>query len=231
MKCLILASGFGTRLYPLTMEKAKALLDYKGRPLLAYIVAKVPETIDILVSVNGKFEADFCRWQKGIDRQLEICVEDVWTEKQSKGAVGSLNFWIDRRAINEDLLVLAGDNYFDFNLARFIATYNGKNTLVAVRDIGDKGKATQFGVVRLDGDKIVEFEEKPAMPKSSLVATACYIIPSRMFTTLSSYCSEGTKDNLGNFISHLIDRDEVRAYKFTELWFDIATLYDQLPIT
>lgn len=225
MKCLILASGFGTRLYPLTKSKAKALLDYKGKPLLTHIVAKVPEAIDILISTNKKFEADFHHWQEGIDRNIEICVEDVWTEEQSKGAVGSLNFWVDCKAIDEDLLVLAGDNYFELNLDRFIAAYNGVNTLVAVHDIGDKSKATQFGVVRLDGDKIVEFMEKPAKPRSSLIATACYIFPPRIFTPLSNYCSEGTKNNLGNFISYLIDRDKVYAYPFTELWFDIATLY------
>lgn len=225
MKCLILASGFGTRLYPLTMNKAKALLDYKGKPLLTHIVAKVPAAIDILVSTNRKFEADFHRWQQGIDRQIEVCVEDVWTEEQSKGAVGSLSFWIGSKAIAEDLLVIAGDNYLDLDLARFITAYNGKNTLLAVHDIGDKSKATQFGVVRLDGNRIIEFEEKPAKPRSSLVATACYIFPPRIFPLLSRYCSERTKDNLGNFISYLMDSDEVYAYPFTELWFDIATLY------
>lgn len=226
MKCLILASGFGTRLYPLTKNKAKALLDYKGKPLLTHIVTRVPPAIDILISVNRRFEVDFQRWQEGIDRHVEICVEDVWTEKQSKGAIGSLSFWVSRKSITCDLLVIAGDNYLDLDLAHFINSGNTKNTLIAVHDIGDRSKATQFGVVRLDGNKIIELEEKPANPKSSLVATACYVFPARILPFLSQYCSEGRRDNLGSFISYLIDRDGVYAYPFTGLWFDIATIYE-----
>lgn len=223
MKCLILAGGFGTRLYPLTKNRAKALLEYKGKPLLTYIVDKVPGAIDILVSINRKFEADFRRWQKNLSRRVEICVEDVWTEEQRKGAVSSLNFWVSHKNIAEDLLAIAGDNYFEFDLAEFIGAYNGKNTLVAVYDIGNKNKASQFGVVSLAGHKIVKLKEKPAKPKSSLIATACYIFPPKVFPLLSQYCSEGKRDNLGNFISYLIDKDEVHGHTFTELWLDIGT--------
>lgn len=225
MKCLILASGFGTRLYPVTLTKAKALLDYEGKPLLTHLVARIPEAIDILISTNRKFEADFRRWQESISRQVEICVEDVWTEEQAMGAIGSLNFWVSRKAIDEDLLVIAGDNYFELDFSRFIATYNGETTLVAVHDIGDKSKASQFGIVRLDGHKIIELQEKPAKPESSLIATACYIFPPRIFPFLSQYCSECRRDNLGSFIAYLIDRGEVHAYIFTERWLDIATLH------
>jgi len=223
MKCLIPAGGFGTRLYPLTLNKAKALLEYRGKPLLTHIVDKVPQAIDILVSCNKKFEVDFHRWQKTIDRQVEIFVEDVLTEEQRRGAVGSLNYWVSLKNITEDLMVIAGDNYFEFKLTKFIASYNGKNALVAIYDIGDKSKASQFGVVSLEGRKIVKFEEKPAKPESSLIATACYIFPPRIFPLLSSYCSEGKRDNLGSFIAYLIDKDEVYAYPFTELWLDIGT--------
>lgn len=223
MKCLILAGGFGTRLYPLTIKRAKALLEYKGKPILAHIVAKVPEGIDILVSSNKRFEADFRRWQGSIDRPIELCVEDVWTEEQRKGAVGSLDFWVRGKNITDDLLVIAGDNYFEFDLARFIASYDGKNTLVAVHDIGDKDKANQFGVVSIEGHKIVKLEEKPAKPESSLVAIACYIFPPRIFPLLSAYCSHGTKDNLGSFIAYLIGEGDVYAYTFTDLWVDIGS--------
>lgn len=95
MRCLILASGFGTRLYPLTIKRAKALLEYRGKPLLTHIVDKVPQDMDILVSTNKKFETQFRHWQKTVGRQVDICVEHVWTEEQSKGAVGSLKFWLD----------------------------------------------------------------------------------------------------------------------------------------
>lgn len=224
MKCLILASGFGTRLYPLTITEAKALLEYEGKPLLTHIVDKVPRNIDIFVSCNRRFEADFYRWQGNLGREVEICVEDVWADDQKKGAIGSLNFWVNSKDIAEDLLVIAGDNYFEFDLAQFIAAYNGKSALVAVYDIGDKSKASQFGVVQLDKNCIARFEEKPPTPKSSLIATACYVLPPRILSMLGEYCQLGERDNLGAFIAYLVDREEVYAHIFTELWFDIGTV-------
>lgn len=81
MKRLILAGGFGTRLYPLTIYKAKALLEYKGKPLLSHILDRIPGNIDTLVSCNRKFGADFHRWQKSAARQVELCVEHIYTEE------------------------------------------------------------------------------------------------------------------------------------------------------
>jgi glucose-1-phosphate thymidylyltransferase len=225
MKCLILAGGFGTRLYPLITNKSKALLEYKGKPLLSHLVDKVPRDIEIMVSTNLKFEPDFRQWQQGVDREIELCVEAIWSDKQKKGAVGSLNFWVATKHISQDLLVMASDNYFEFDLSQFIAAYDGNNALVAVHDIGDKSQASQFGVVRLDGDRLAGLEEKPAHPSSSLIATACYILPPRIFPILSQYCSGGKRDNLGSFISHLIEVDRVHGYLFTEPWFDIGSNY------
>jgi len=224
MKSLILASGFGTRLYPLATTKAKGLLEYKGKALLSHIVDKIPQDIDILVNTNKKFEADFRRWQDAIGRAVTLCVEPVFTEEQAFGAVGSLDYWIRAKSIADDLLVIASDNYFELDLRRFIAAYNGKNTLVAVYDIGDRNKAKPFGVVQLDGRRITELAEKPAQPKSSLIAVACYIFPPRIFPLLFQFCGKGKKDNLGNFIAYLIETDEVHAYTFSEMWFDIGSV-------
>jgi glucose-1-phosphate thymidylyltransferase len=224
MKALILASGFGTRLYPLTLTKAKALLEYQGKPILSHVVDKIPQDIDILVNVNKKFEADFRSWQRSAGRAVTLCVEPVFTEEQAFGAVSSIHYWIKDKEIADDLLVIASDNYFEFDLRRFIAAYDGENTLAAVYDIGDISKATQYGVVRLDGSRIVELEEKPAQPKSSLIATACYIFPQRIFPLLSQFCVQDRKDNLGNFIAYLIETDEVCAYTFAEPWFDIGSI-------
>jgi glucose-1-phosphate thymidylyltransferase len=223
MKCLILASGFGTRLYPITQSKAKALLEYKGKPVISHVIDKIPKDIDILVNVNQKFEADFRRWQDGISREVTLCVEPVLTEEEALGAIGSLNYWIKAKDITDDLLVIASDNYFEFDLRKFIAAYTRKNTLVAIYDIGDKSKAGQFGVVRLKGNRIIELVEKPTKPESSLVAIACYIFPPRIFPLLFQCCTEG-RDNLGNFISYLVEVDRVDAYTFSDVWFDIGSL-------
>ncbi|MFC1911873.1 nucleotidyltransferase family protein [Chloroflexota bacterium] len=223
MKSLILASGFGTRLYPLTISKAKGLLEYRGKALITHLVEKIPRDIDILVNTNKKFEADFRSWQDTISRKVTLCVEPVFSEEQKFGAIGSLDYWIKNKNIADDLLVMASDNYFEFDLGRFIAGYNGKNALVAVYHLEDKSKASQFGVVQLEGQRITAFEEKPAEPKGSLIATACYLLPQRLFPLISQFCAEGKKDNLGSFIAYLMDKDEVYAHAFGELWFDAGS--------
>jgi glucose-1-phosphate thymidylyltransferase len=224
MKCLILASGFGTRMYPLTQNQAKALLPYRGKPMINHIVDKIPPDIEILVNVNKKFEADFNQWQKLQSNKVTICVEDVHSEKEMLGAVGALDFWIKNKGIKEDLLLFGSDNYFEFDLADFMKAYNRKNTLIAVYDVGDPARATQYGVVKLEGDRIMELEEKPAKPKSSLVSTACWILPPAVFPVIAEFCREAMRDNLGSFITYLLERDTVRAYRFKELWMDIGSL-------
>jgi len=221
---MILASGFGTRLYPLTMDRAKALLPYKGKPMINHIVDKIPPGIEILVNVNLKFEQDFRQWRKGQDREITICVENVRSDEEKLGAIGSLNYWIKQEKIAEDLLLFGCDNYFEFDLSGFLAAYDGEHVLLAVYDVGHPSKATQYGVVRIEGNKIVELEEKPAMPKTSLVATACWILPPRVFPIISAFSDAAVRDNLGLFITHLVGMDTVYAYPFSELWIDIGSL-------
>jgi len=226
MKSLVLSSGFGTRLYPLTLTVAKGLLEYRGRALIDYVIDKIPQDVDILVNVNKKFEDDFRQWREGILRQVKICVEPVYNEEQSLGAIGSITYWIENESITDDLMVLASDNYFEFDVPEFIGEFNGRNTLVAVQDIGDVSLASKYGVVQLEGDRIVRFEEKPSEPKSSLVATACWILPARVFPIMFEYSSAGKRDNLGSFITYLIEdiNEEVYAFPFTERWLDIGSI-------
>ncbi|MFC1992497.1 nucleotidyltransferase family protein [Chloroflexota bacterium] len=223
MKCLIMAGGFGTRLYPLTRYKAKALLEYEGKPLATYLVDQIPDNMDIMVTINARFVDEFINWQQSLDRKVELCVEEASHEEKKMGAVNSIHFWVNSKAIEDDLLIVAGDNYFGFDLRHFIAAYNGENALVAVNDIGDKEKASQFGVVRLKGNRIVGFDEKPSIAGSSLISTACYLLPPRIFPMLGQLCSTTLQDNLGNLIAYLIARDQVYAYIFNESWFDIGS--------
>ena len=224
MKCLILASGFGTRLYPLTVEQAKALPPYRGKPMINHIVDKVPPDIDILVNVNKKFAVDFQAWQEKQSRLIDICVEDVSSEEERLGAVGALHHWIREKGISEDLMVFGSDNYFEFDLAKFMSEFDGRHALVAVYDVLKKDNARQYGVVKTEGNRITELEEKPAFPKSSLVATACWILPARVFPLISEFCRGERKDNLGNLITYLIEKENVLAFPFHEKWIDIGSL-------
>jgi glucose-1-phosphate thymidylyltransferase len=206
------------------MRQAKALLPYKGKPMINHIVDKIPRDIGILINVNMKFEHDFQEWRSRQDRDITICVENVKSEEEKLGAVGSLNYWIRQKKITEDLLLFGADNYFEFDLARFLAAYDGRHVLVAVYDVGHPSKATQYGVVKIEGDRITELEEKPAMPRTSLIATACWILPPRVFPMISAFCEKAVRDNLGFFITHLVGVDIVKAYQFKEQWIDIGNL-------
>jgi glucose-1-phosphate thymidylyltransferase len=211
-------------MYPLTQRIPKPLLKINNKPVITYLVKKVPPDIDIVVSTNKRYEADFLEWQKGLSRGVDIFIEDVFGEKDKPGAISSIDLFIRSKNVSDDLLIIAGDNYFNFSLPDFIKTYNGRNALVAIHDIGDTAKAREFGVVKLEGNRIVELREKPAQPSSSLIATACYIFPSRIFGLLAEYCADKMRDNLGVFISYLLEREEVQAYVFDEEWFDIGSL-------
>jgi len=223
MKCLILAGGFGKRVSQLTGGRAKALLEYRGRPLISHIVDRIPRNIEILVTTNKKFEADLLGWQKSVNRKVELLVEGSWSECQKLGALESINYWAQIKQINEDLLVIAGDNYFEFDINRFISAYDGVNTLVAVYETGAPEKARDFGVIKMKERKIIEFTEKPVRPDSSLIATACYIFPPRVLRLCIDYCLKGKIDSLGRFIAYLVEEDEVDGFFFTEKWFDIGS--------
>lgn len=229
MKCLILAGGFATRLYPLTLNKAKALLEYRGKPVITHIVNKVPRSFDILVTANRKFEADFLRWGETLSRPVEICVEEALSNEQKIGAVGSIDFWIKRKDIREDILLVAADNYFEFDLADFIAEYNRENVIVAVYDVGDKekaceiSKACQVGLVTVEEGRIVRFDEKPRIATSSIIATGIYVLPARLFALIAQYCRERKQDNMGSFITYLLSQDKVvHAYTITSIWLDVG---------
>jgi glucose-1-phosphate thymidylyltransferase len=228
MKCLILAGGFATRLYPLTLNKAKALLEFKGKPNITHIIERVPPQVDILVTTNKKFESDFFKWQKKLGRRVEICIEEAMEDGQKKGAVSAIDYWIKQKRIAEDLMIIAADNYFEFNLADLMAGFDGRTALIAVRDIGDKNmacelnKACQVGLVTLENNRVIRFDEKPPEATSSIIATGIYIIPARIFPVLSLYCNQKKQDNLGSFISFLLDKEVVRAYAFSEVWLDIG---------
>ncbi len=229
MKCFILAGGFATRLYPLTINRAKALLEYEGKPVISYIIYKIPIEIPVLVSTNKKFEPDFLEWRKAFSRPIKICIEEATSDEQKKGAVGAIDYWVKNENIAEDLLVIAGDNYFEMDLEGMISSFNGEDPIIAVHDVGDKekaceiGRACQVGLVILEGSRVVRLDEKPVRATSSIISTGIYILPVRLFTVLSQYCSEGKRDNMGSFISYLLEKEEtVYAYVFNDEWMDIG---------
>lgn len=225
MKVLILAGGFATRLWPLTEKRAKPLLLLNGKPLISHIVDKIPEDLEIIVSTNQIFKADFEKWQTGYSkRKIEIFIEDSGSDDTKKGALGATSLVIQAKNLEEDLILIAGDNYFDFSFPDFIKTFQG-NPLMAVFDIKSKDEAKKFGVVNMDETKQVKsFEEKPLEPKSTLVSTGLYIFPKNNLKDIIHY-AKNKSDDLGGIFEYFMKEkaQRVDCFTFDQGWYDIGS--------
>jgi glucose-1-phosphate thymidylyltransferase len=184
MKALLLAAGYATRLYPLTQTIAKPLLPVGGRPMVDWIVdriGEVDEIDEIHVVTNAKFAPDFASWAARIEAGAPVVSHDDGTtsEDDRLGAIGDIQFVIERAGLEgDDLLVVAGDNLFDFSLAEYVAYWRerGVASALAVHDVGSRELARQFGIVAVADDaRVVGFVEKPDDPPSTLAATAAYL--------------------------------------------------------
>lgn len=223
MKIIILAGGFATRLWPLTEHRAKPLLPLAGQPIISHLVSKIPDEYEIIISTNKVFEADFLKWRGSfLHKNIEIFVEDSGAEHFKKGALGATALVIEEKQIQEDVMLLAGDNIFGFDMAAFIRQYQQKPFL-AVYDVKDLEEAKKYGVVVTEGNKVVAFQEKPLEPKSTLVSTGCYIFPADCLSDIISYAKD-QKDDLGGIFEYFMQQGrEVDYYAFDTYWYDIGS--------
>ena len=235
MKAIILAGGYATRLQPLTDDLSKCLLPVGGKSMVDWIlerIRQVDEIDDVHVVTNSRFADDFRRWAASKDG-VTVHDDGTSTNEDRLGAVGDVSFTLEHAGIDDDVLVVAGDNLFDYDLQDYIDFWRGKGvaSAVAVRDVGDLRLASQYGVVSLDDDeRVVEFVEKPAEPKSTLAATATYIYHRQHVPLVARYLSEGNApDQSGSFFEWLRSRESVYGYSFTGAWLDIGD-YEQLLV-
>ncbi len=250
IKVIILAAGYATRMYPLTQGRPKALLPIKGKPIIEFITDNlkgVRDIDEIIILSNDKFYSLFLDWLKDYHPGIGIrIVNDLtFSEDDRLGAMGDLYFAIQKEKIDSDILVVAGDNLFNFRLDNFIQSSRGKpNISVGVYDIGDRKAAHKFGVVNIGSDnRITEFTEKPAAPFSSLVAVGIYFVPRNTVKFIKEYLQldnspvspagpkfrlgpvgRGRRDALGHFIEWLLPKDTVMGYKFDGTWYDIGDI-------
>jgi glucose-1-phosphate thymidylyltransferase len=232
MKAILLAAGYGTRLYPLTRDRPKVLLPVAQRPLLDWIADKVDEVeaVDELhVVTNAKFAAPLERWAEGRFGRLQPVMHDDGTTSNDDrlGAIGDIAFVIERAGLaGDDLLVVAGDNLFDFSLEDYIVFWRERagGSGIAVRDCGSLELARQYAVVTLDpAGRVLSFVEKPPDPASTLIATATYLYHRDHVPLVGTYLGEGgLPDAPGNFVSWLHTRRPVYGYRFGGTWFDIG---------
>jgi len=228
VKAIILAGGYATRLRPLTDDLSKCLLPVGGKPMVEWILERirdVDEIDEVHVVTNSRFAQDFQHWAMFKDG---VTVHDDGTSSNEDrlGAVGDVAFTLERAEIDDDVLVIAGDNLFDYDLQDYVDFWRGKGvaSAVAVRDVGDLRLASEYGVVALDGeDRVVEFAEKPPNPVSTLCATATYIYHREHLPLVARYLAEGNPpDQSGSFFEWLCSREPVYGYWFTGIWLDIG---------
>lgn len=233
MKALILAAGYATRLYPLTKDRPKALLPIADKPIIEYIceeLVTLPDVNEIIVVSNHRFADHFTRWQERAKKLYSLpvtVVDDFTTSDADKlGAVGDINFVIERLGVDEDLLVIAGDNLFTYHLIDAWRVFREfDQDLILAQEIDSLGDLKRFAVAQIDeNDLVIDLEEKPEQPKSNLAVYATYFYKRDTLPLIRTYLDQGgDPDAPGNFPAWLYKRKPLRLYKFTGECFDIGT--------
>jgi glucose-1-phosphate thymidylyltransferase len=236
MKLLILAAGYATRLYPLTLTRPKPLLPVAGKPMIEHVldsVIPIGKFDHIYIVTNAKFFNQFEAWARdytaSCSSQLPSIqiVNDGSTDDSNKlGAIGDIHFVMTRENIDDDLVIVAGDNLFSEKLGGFGEFSQQKNAVVvAVYDVGSLEQAKKYNAISLDSEgRITFFEEKPKNPTSSLCAIALYFYPRHVLPLIHQYIREGNNpDQPGRLIQWLYPRTPVYTWRVPGIWYDIGS--------
>jgi glucose-1-phosphate thymidylyltransferase len=234
MKVIILAAGYATRLYPLTLNTPKPLLPVAGKPMIDHVLdnlAPISGIDQICVVTNEKFAGHFQKWAdnyRAKKSQLNITiVNDHSTDDTNKlGAIGDIHYVLKQEKIDDDIIVVAGDNLFSDKLPAFGKFCCEKNSpVLGLYDVKSLDEAKKYGVVSVSGDgKISKFEEKPPQPDSTLIGIALYFYPKHILPLIKQYIAEGNNpDQPGRLVQWLYPRMPVFTWTVPGLWFDIGS--------
>lgn len=234
MKLIILAAGYATRLYPLTLNQPKPLLPVAGKPMLEHVLDNISTIRDIdqaYVVTNAKFTSHFEKWAAGYQRpNLNFSftiVNDGSTDDANKlGAIGDLHLVLTKHEIDDDIIVVGGDNLFSQDLAEFGEFCRQKNAPVtAVYDVGDLDEIKKYNSIEIDeNNRITYFEEKPAVPKSTLTGIALYYYPKSVLPLIHQYIAEGNNpDQPGRLVQWMYQRVPYYVWKVPGLWYDVGS--------
>lgn len=234
MKILILAAGYATRLYPLTLTRPKPLLDVAGKPMVEHVldnIAPIPGIDRVYVVTNAKFAGQFQQWAdhyRATKSKLNFSIiNDGSTDDTNKlGAIGDLNLVLQRENVDDDLIVVAGDNLFSQSVEEFGKFCRSKNApVLAVYDVGNLEEIKKYNAITMDQDgRITFFEEKPKQPQSTLTGIALYFYPRATLPLIRQYIAEGNNpDQPGRLVQWLYPRTPFYTWRVPGLWFDIGS--------
>jgi glucose-1-phosphate thymidylyltransferase len=234
MKVIILAAGYATRLYPLTLTQPKPLLPVAGQPMVEYVLdnlAPIGGIDRIYVVTNNKFAPHFQKWSehyRATKSKLNFTiVNDGSTDDSNKlGAIGDINYVLKTQNVDDDVIVVAGDNLFSKKLEGFGQFCREKNApVLALYDVGNLEEIKKYNSVTMDSTgKITFFEEKPKNPTSTLTGIALYYYPKSTLPLIRQYIAEGNNpDQPGRLIQWLYPRTPVYTWKVPGIWYDIGS--------
>jgi len=229
MDAIVLAGGYATRLWPITRHRPKMFLPVGEMTVIDRIFTELEadDRIDrVFVSTNERFAADFRSYLDTVPYEKpRLSVEETTTEDEKFGVIAALAQLVRREDINDDTLVIAGDNLISFSVSEFLDHFTAHDgPTLAAYDVGDLDRARSYGVLAVEDGLVTRFREKPDEPESTLVSIACYGFPAATLDRLEEFLeTTDAPDEIGWFVQWLVDRAQVGAFVFDEAWFDIGT--------
>ncbi len=229
MQAIILAGGYGTRLYPLTLNAPKPMVPVGGKPIVDYIIDKI-DTLwicqQIFIVTNAKFTHVFEAWKREKNRDDIIIVNDGTTAPENRlWSLWDIQYVIENYIIHDDVLIIGGDNFFEDSLSGAIEKFQKEWNTIGLYDTGSLEAAKQFNNLVLDNtNKIIQFVEKPEHPTSTLSATLIYCFKNETLKHVKSVIESGKADRAWDLIAFLCSVEDVYGYNLQWKWFDIGSM-------
>ena len=230
MKCIILAAGYATRLYPITENFPKPLLEVGGKTILDWLIDDISESGEVdeyIVVSNHKFVEHFNKWAGGSRHNITVIDDGTTSNDDRLGAVRDIELAYNSLSVPTDCMVIAGDNVLDFSLTKFIDYFKDKNASVVMCYYeADKARLKKSGVLSIDGDgKISEMAEKPAEPKSNWCCPPFYIYKAADIARISEALADGCGfDAPGSLVSWLCKKIDIYAFEMPGKRYDIGNV-------
>lgn len=234
MKLIVLGAGYATRLYPLTLDQPKPLLPVAGKPMIEHVLDNLKSltSLDhIYIVTNAKFAGHFQRWADAYMTTHEgapiTIINDQTTDETNRlGAIGDINLVLSEAQIDDDVIVVAGDNLFSDSLEQFGEFCRACNApVLAVYDVGNLEEIKKYNAIEIDDtNRITFFEEKPAQPKSTLTGIALYYYPKPALPLIRQYLAEGNNaDQPGRLVQWLYPRTPFYVWRVPGIWYDVGS--------